>query len=177
MGHPMKIRDRLADRAEDLIRHRQRNRIVQFLVGDPFIGGIVGFLGFALAWLTSLLPSPYDLSGVIFVVVGMLALFGFGARRPEELVGDSVNRGMTRVYGMPWIPFQFRPRFQWDGEPWRSAFVATYMFVSLDSVSSVNVDLPMLMDSRIITGVLGGAVVALLKDFSSKNSWRELLGK
>ena len=62
MRQSMRIRDRLADRAEDLIRHRQRNRIVQFLVGDP---GVAGFLGYALAWPTSLLPSPSLAEGLV----------------------------------------------------------------------------------------------------------------
>ena len=108
----MRIRDRLADGAEEFIRHRRRIRVRQFLVGDPLLGGFVGLLGYGLARLVSLLSSPIDLAGVILVVVGMLALFGFSARRPEELVGDSVNRGMTRVYGFPWIPFQFRPKLK-----------------------------------------------------------------
>ena len=62
MRQSMRIRDRLADRAEDLIRHRQRNRVVQFLVGDP---GVAGFPGYALAWPTSLLPSPSLAEGLV----------------------------------------------------------------------------------------------------------------
>ena len=171
----MKLRDRLADRAEDTIRHRRRNHVVFLLVGCPLIGGFAGLCGYGLALLISLAPSPYDLVGMIFVVVVMLALFGFGARRPEELVSDSVNRGMTRVYGLPWIPYQFRPRTHWDGEPWRSALIAAFMFLALDSISSTNVDLPLLMGSRLATGVVIGAVVALLKHCSSKETWRNLL--
>ena len=171
----MRIRNRLADGAEEIIRHPRRTRIRQFLVGCPLIGGFVGFLAYVAAWLVSLLASPYDLGGVILVVVGMLALFGFSARSPEELVSDSVNRGMARVYAFPWIPFQLRPRFQWDAEPWRSAFIATFMFLALDSIPSTDVDLPMLVGSSLITGLAMGAILAVLKDSSSKQSWRDLL--
>ena len=139
------------------------------------IGGVAGLVGYSLALLVSVAPSPYDLGGIVFVVVVMLALFGFSTRRPEELLSDSVNRGMTRIYGIPWIPYQFRPRYHWDGEPWRSAFIATFMFLALDSIPSTNVDLPMLMGSSLVTGVVMGAVVAILKDCSSKDSWKGLL--
>ena len=105
----MKLRNRLADGAEELIRHRRRIQIRQFLVGDPLIGAFVGVLSWGLAQLVSLLDTPYDIVSTIVVVVVMLAFSGFATGRLDEPVGDLANRGMTRVYGLPWIPFQFRP--------------------------------------------------------------------
>ena len=172
----MRLRERLADRAEELVRHPRRVRIRQFLFGDPLVGGAVGILSWGLARLVHFPNPPFDLVLMILVIVGVLTLSGLGTRRLEEPVGDLTNRGMTRVYGLPWVPFQLRTRLYWDWEPWRSSFIVTFMHVALDGISSTNVGLPMIVDSSLITGVVMGAVVALVRDLLSRDSWTNPLG-
>ena len=172
----MRLMNRLADGAEDFLRHRRRVQIRQFIVGDPLIGGLVGILACGLANLISLLAIPYDVVVTILVLVAMLALTGLATKRMDEPVGDLHNRGMTRVYGWPWIPFQLRNRLSWDWEPWRSAFLVAFVYLALDGIVSTDAGLPMLVDSSIITGVVLGAGVALLKELTSRDSWRNLIG-
>ena len=112
---------------------------------------------------------------MIVAVIVVINLTGFGSRRLDEPAGDLANRGMTRVYGLPWIPFQFRQRLSSDWEPWRTSFVVTFLYVALDATSTTAVRLPMLLDSSIVMGVVLGAGVAVVKDLLSRDSWRNLL--
>lgn len=158
----MRLRERLADTTEELIRHPRRMRIRQFLFGDPLIGGTVGVLTWALAQIISYFPSVYDSVAMIVVVVVAINLTGFGNRRLDEPVGDLANRGMARVYGLPWIPFQFRHRLSSDWEPWRTSFLATFLYMAVDATSATAMRLPMLLDSSIVMGVVLGAGVAVI---------------
>ena len=171
----MKLRERLADGTEELIRHRRRTQARKVLFGDPLIGGIVGVLSWGLAQIVSYFPPTYGLIATIVAVVVVLALTGLGNRRLEEPVGDLANRGMTRVYGMPWIPFQFRQRLSWDWEPWRTAFMVTFLYLALDAILSATLELPMLLDLSIVMGLVLGSGVAIAKDLSSRDTWRNLL--
>lgn len=150
-------------------------RIRQFLFGDPLIGGTVGVLTWALAQIISYFPSVYDSVAMIVVVVVAINLTGFGNRRLDEPVGDLANRGMTRVCGLPWIPFQFRRRLSSDWEPWRTSFLATFLYMAVDATSATAIRLPMLLDSSIVIGVVLGAGVAVVKDLLSRDSWQNLL--
>lgn len=176
-GGLMMLSNRLADGSEATLRDLQRSQIRQFTVGDPLIGSMFGLLGFGLAWTVSKADSPYDLWAMVLVVVGMLALFDFVGKRLDEPVGDLANRALTRIFGFPWVPFQFRRSFNWNWEPWSTPFIASFLVFVLAMGPSANVEFPMLMGSGWITSIVMGAVLALVKDLSSKDSRTRLMGR
>jgi hypothetical protein len=176
-GELMMLQSRLADGAEETVRDLQRFQIRQIIVGDPLIGGMFGLFGCGLAWTVSKVSSPYDLGLMVLLVAGMLALFDLGGKRLDEPVGDLANRGLTRVFGFPWVPFQFRRSLHWNWEPWRTPLITSFLVFVLVLGTSVDVEFPMLMGSPWITSIGLGAGLALVKDLSSRDTRKRLMGQ
>ncbi len=171
----MNIGGRLADGTEEIIRDPRGYSIKMFLIGCPLVGGTYGLVGWLLGWSVSFFPMPFDSLATIALVAAILALTGLVTRQLDEPVGDLANRGLTRVYGAPWIPFHLRQRLTYDWEPWRTAFLVSFLYISMDGIMSPTSFLPMIPGWSIWTGVVLGSGSAILRYLLSRDFRRNWL--
>ena len=164
--------DRLTDRVEGLVRNRRRWQIVQLLVGDPFIGAIVGLGSAGLAFLACLAPTPYEFIISAATIAVVLAAFDRLSLRLEEPAGDQVSRGFTRVFGWAWISHRDRPRWDSAFEPWRTTTMVAIFLLTVDRSSAVDLESWMWWSGLpwVAKGAALGAGIALLKSLFRRST-------
>ena len=162
--------------AEYTIRNLRLTQMIQLIIGDPFWGAITGAVAFCLALVANAAPTPFEFVIAAFMVLVSLTLFEVASRRAEEPIGDSVNRGLTRVFNFPWIPSQFRPKSNWHLEPWRMTLVMAIPFLTAINSSAFTIDSPgFLANGTWMGGLILGAILAPMVDLTREQTWRALL--
>ena len=169
------IRNAIVDSTETTLRDLRRSEIGQLLVGQPLLGATIGILANALGLLITRLPTPYEFLAAIALVATSLWLFQSLTNRLEEPVGDVVNRALTRIVGLPWIPFRFRPKLLQTSEPWQTTLVVSILLWTVAHSSSTTIDFPRLIDQAWLPSALTGGTIAVIRALMSKKTWDRLM--
>lgn len=169
------VRDALADTAERSTRHRQRMTILQVLIGNPLMGAMYGLASNAVAWVICLTPTPVEFITAAILAAMTPMVFDHQSSRIAPDVGDASNRGLTRVFGLPWIPSHRRPSIHWDGEPWRTTVIVMLVLATVANSGPTAGIVPVIAGSTWLTSIAAGAIVASVRGIATKQTWEGLL--
>lgn len=169
------IRSALADTAERTTRHRQRMTVRQVLIGNPLMGAMYGLASNASAWAICFTPTPVE----FVTAAGLTAMTPIAcdllSNRVAPDVGDASNRGLTRVFGIRWLPSHQRPSIHWDGEPWRTTVIVMLVLSTVANSESTGGIVPLIAGSTWLTSFAAGAIVASVRGLATKQTWEGLL--
>ena len=168
-------RDPLSDSAERNIRGRQKWTILFILLGIPLLGGLYGLFANLMIFLIGILPGPF--SWVLWATTAMvvIALCDIVGERAKEPVSDAVNHGLTRVFAFGWVPYQERRLRHWPFEPWRTAFVSTFLVMMVANNVPDAFAWSLFADNPWVSSPVTGMVAALVRFVLIKDTWVSLL--
>ena len=169
--------DKRADVAEFISRNRLRAQIFKILVVSPLMGAAIGILASIVALVACTAQTPFEF--VIAVAAAILAMTAarFAVISAEEPVGDSVNRRLKGVFNFPWIPSQFRPQINWQGEPWRTTFTIAVMLLTFANSEVTTINLAIVSDGTWIVALALGAGIAPLMALLLKEKWNSMVSR
>ena len=167
--------NRLAEFAEQLTRHRRATTLISVFVVLPTMGAGYGLLANLAALLISQVPAPIN-HIVLAGLVALLIAFGeFLGTRYRDTSGDAANRGLTRVFGIPWIPGQERRLRPGAFEPWRTSLVAALIVMTGVNGQPAALGWGFIPDNPWIIALIVGAAAVTVKNLSTNQVWSDLL--
>ena len=171
----MRLRERLADGAEHIVRRPRVAQVRQLLVGYPLIGAVLGVAANGVAHLVCRTPTPVEFVIATFLVVVAPQVFDKIVKTFEEPIGDLVNRALTRVFNFPWIPFESRPRLVSDLEPHQTTVMACILLLTVANSEATSISLFIWGSSTWIPSLICGAAIMVLRGLAMKQTWDQLL--